>query len=84
MSWVFAYLGPKVFGALASLAAFLGVVVALRSDAKKEERQRAVAARNAERLDAMRRQQEIEDEVEALDTDTLKRRAGVWVHGDKR
>lgn len=57
MSWILTYIGPKVFGALAALAAFMGVVVGLRADAKKDERRRLeleaakAAARQKEAVD---------------------------------
>lgn len=42
------------------------------------------AAQTEARLTAVKKAQEVENEVEALDRDALKRRAAVWVRQDKR
>ena len=61
MSWIFEYLGPQVFVALSALTAFLGVVIGLRADARKDERQRL----QLEALKAAAKQREaVDDAVE--------------------
>jgi hypothetical protein len=61
------------FVALLMLAAsWLGGRKSAQTDAK------------ADRLDAANYAKEIENEVEALDSDELKRRASIWVRGADR
>jgi len=57
----------------AVIAAFAASWLAGKSAAKSQV--------NADRLRAVAKAQEVDNEVEALDTATLKRRAAVWVRG---
>jgi len=67
----------------------VGVVVALATLAaiwfggRKSGISAVKAKQNEARLEAAQRAQEVENEVEALDRDTLKRRARRWVRGPK-
>ncbi len=69
-------------------AAAVGLVLAALAASWLGGRKAAISdvkAKQAEgRLAAVAKAQEIENEVEALDPDTLKSRARKWVRGDKR
>lgn len=68
---------------LAAAATFVAAVALafLRGRATRESEIKA--AENEERLDASRRAREIENEVEALDPDTLRERSRVWLRKRK-
>lgn len=64
--------------------AFVAGMVGIRLQALADGEARARAKLDEARLRAVRKAQEIENEVEALDPDTLKRRANRWVRGADR
>lgn len=66
-----------------AVAFVLGVLgIRMRWLAEGEEKLRAKI--DAKRLEAVREAQEVRNEVEALDPDTLKSRARIWVRGVNR
>jgi hypothetical protein len=65
-------------------AAAVGFVVAALLASWLGGRKSAQTDAKADRLDAANRAKEIENEVEALGNDDLKRRAAVWVRGADR
>ena len=66
--------------AAAFILGVLGVRAKWLSDGEEKLRERI----EAKRADALRQAREVENEVEALDRDALKRRASVWVRDPKR
>lgn len=66
-----------LLGRLAALLAFFGLKARLRKEGREEVRAEIVKST----LRAVRKADEVENEVEALDHDTLKRRASRWVRG---
>ena len=71
-------LGRLKLYALLALAFVLGVL-GLRFLWVNEGIQKAEAKRNEKRLEAIRKANEVENEVEALDPDTLRKRASKWL-----
>lgn len=51
---------------------------------RKQGQTDAKAHQNGTRLEAVKAAREVENEVEAMDSDALKRRAAVWVRKPKR
>lgn len=69
--------------ALVALAFLLGVLgIRARWVSEGESKMRAKVAE--QRRQAIREANEVRDEVEALDHDTLKQRASRWVRGPQR
>ena len=66
--------------ALAGMVAIAAAWLAGRQGGAREAKRKDTARRIA----AMQKKRDIENEVEALDGDTLKRRATIWVRDDKR
>lgn len=66
--------------AVAFVLGVLGIRARWLSDGEQRLREKIEAQRN----DALRRAREVENEVEALDRDALKRRASVWVRRSER
>lgn len=64
--------------------AFVLGVLGIRARWLYDGEQRLREKIEAQRADALRRAREVENEVEALDRDALKRRASVWVRDSKR
>lgn len=65
--------------------AFVAALFGIRAKLLAEGEDRLRAKIDKDRLQAARAAKEIEDEVESLDRDTLKRRAAGWVrNNDKR
>lgn len=69
-----------LMGRLAAVLAFLGLKAYWINEGRKRQEQ----ARTTQTLRAVREAMEVENEVEALDRDTLKRRAAKWVRGSTR
>lgn len=69
-----------VLGRLAAVLAFIGLRAFWIGEGRKKQEQ----ARAAQNVQAIRNAVEVENEVEALDRDTLKRRAAKWVRGPSR
>lgn len=65
-------------------AAFLVAVAVSWLSGRREGRASAASRAAAQREKAASTAREIENEIEALDKDTLRRRASVWVRGTKR
>ena len=62
--------------------AFFAALIGIRAKLLAEGEARLRAKIDKDRLEAARAAKEIENEVEALDRDTLKRRAAGWVRGN--
>lgn len=69
---------------LLMLAAAFAGAVALWFGGRRSGVSAARAKQTATRLEAVKQAQEVENEVEALDRDTLKHRARRWVRGSSR
>ena len=70
----------SIWAALMGMAAIAAAWLTGRLGGAREAKGKDIARRIA----AIQRKRDIENEVEALDGDTLKRRATVWVRDDKR
>lgn len=64
-------------------AAFIVGLIGIRSKLLAEGEARARVKIDRARLDAIEAAKEIDNEVEALDPDDLRRRATVWVRGKR-
>lgn len=69
--------------ALVVVAFALGLF-GLRASFIKEGEAKAKSKINEQRIKDMKDAQNVQNEVEALDTDSLKRRASVWVRSNRK
>lgn len=72
----------QLYGVLA--VAFVLGVLGIRAKLLADGEARLRAKIDAKRVEAMHEAQEVRNEVEALDRDSLKSRARQWVRGPKR
>ena len=70
----------QLYGVLA--AAFILGLLGIRAKLLADGEARLRSKIEAKRLDAIREASDVRNEVEALDRDTLKRRAVVWMRKD--
>lgn len=68
---------------LAVAAAFLLGVFGVRAKWLKDGEQKVRAQITERRLETIKEAQDVRNEVEALDRDTLRGRATIWVRGNK-